>query len=466
MADAEQLKVFKQGFDAWDKWMKENAPVKVDLSEVELFELTPAVNFFKKTNLSEANFSRVTVYDGDFSENDLSEANLSEATFSAVNFGKANLSRADLSGADLSGYTESLPRQIDGIYKRTDLSGANLSGAVLSGTDFEGAILRRANLAGAIISQTHFADCDLRFATVIYDALDRFPQDIREKYELTWTIIDAPEPVITRTLTFTHEHYQAGLSILSYFHTILHDRYPEAAPKVAIKQEGLTITLIIETEDGLRDRYERTLDQYGEVLKQRMRDDDLLNNQVQVLELRNQLRFANAQYESQQELLRATRQQLDERNKNFEQLVYFIGSHIQSEKATALPPINVNVTNQLHSTPSVSAELTAGDRLSGQARKLLEAPPTPATLLELLGLVKEEVQALELPEEKKKELKHEVEGAEIQAKKTVPKPQNIIEKLKKATEVLNESGNLAGKAVMIGTMLNKAIDWVSQVPIP
>jgi len=116
MANRKQLKILKQGVDAWNQWRITNLGTKVDMS---------------KANLSKAN---------------LSTANLSKANLSTANLSKANLIWANFRGADLSG---------------ADLSGADLSGAILSGANLSGANLTKTNLFGVGLSEVDVSEADL-----------------------------------------------------------------------------------------------------------------------------------------------------------------------------------------------------------------------------------------------------------------------------------------------------------------
>ncbi len=101
MANAEHLKILKQGVDAWNKWRAENPTVTPDL---------------EKADLSGANLGPAHLVGAD----------LSGANLAGANLGGANLLVADLSVADLDGAN----------LRVADLGGANLSGASFNDSDF------------------------------------------------------------------------------------------------------------------------------------------------------------------------------------------------------------------------------------------------------------------------------------------------------------------------------------------
>lgn len=73
--------------------------------------------------------------------------------------------------------------------------------------------------------------------------------------------------VINRSIEFPPEYHQAGLGILSYFGTVLREKYPHHNAKVKIEQDGLRVRLIIESENGDREVIEKALQEYEMVVR-------------------------------------------------------------------------------------------------------------------------------------------------------------------------------------------------------
>ena len=71
---------------------------------------------------------------------------------------------------------------------------------------------------------------------------------------------------IVREIEFSPEHYQAGLSILGYFGSILRQKYSDSSLKVKIIQDNMIVRMIIETPEGKREELEKTLTEYGRVI--------------------------------------------------------------------------------------------------------------------------------------------------------------------------------------------------------
>ena len=150
MADEEQLRVLKQGVEAWNAWRRRSQGywfgeanlAGADLSRARLVGADLIVANLREANLSETNLSEANLR-----ETNLSEANLSKADLGGTNLHKADLGRANLSGANLSG---------------ANLREANLSAANLSGADFS----IGANLSGADLSEADLNEADLRWANL------------------------------------------------------------------------------------------------------------------------------------------------------------------------------------------------------------------------------------------------------------------------------------------------------------
>ncbi|MBB1423478.1 hypothetical protein H5200_16320 [Pseudoalteromonas sp. SG43-7] len=68
--------------------------------------------------------------------------------------------------------------------------------------------------------------------------------------------------VINRSIEFPPEFHSAGIGILSYFGTVLREKYPDQEAKVKIEQDGHMVRMVIETEDGNKEIIEKALQEY------------------------------------------------------------------------------------------------------------------------------------------------------------------------------------------------------------
>ncbi len=113
MANEDQLKVLRQGVEAWNDWRGENPDISVD---------------FSRADLSGADLSEAKLFGTRLSWADLSEANLSGAVLNEANLYGAILSGADLFGSNLSEADLSRASLIEATLKMTKLTGCRVYG--------------------------------------------------------------------------------------------------------------------------------------------------------------------------------------------------------------------------------------------------------------------------------------------------------------------------------------------------
>lgn len=117
---------------------------------------------------------------------------------------------------------------------------------------------------------------------------------------------------IVREIVFPAEHYEAGMTILNSFSNIVRQRYAKEEVSVSIQQQGLKISLIIETPDGRREAIEETIKEYNLVLSGHKSVDDFSVSKNESLQLTQQLSFAKLQLETNQQLLEMERRHSDQ----------------------------------------------------------------------------------------------------------------------------------------------------------
>jgi len=158
MANEEQLSILKQGVDTWNKWIRENHTVSVDLREADLnradlrgAKLTGAS--LVEANLVEANITQANLINANLRDAYLMEAVLPNAYLNLATLRGSNLTRADLIGADLTGADLTEADLTEAHLGYADLSGINLSGTKLPNTIFSGAVMASATLANVDLSR-------------------------------------------------------------------------------------------------------------------------------------------------------------------------------------------------------------------------------------------------------------------------------------------------------------------------
>jgi uncharacterized protein YjbI with pentapeptide repeats len=158
MANKEQLRILKQGVEAWnaqrDKWNR-------NLTALASNQGAPRVDRWA-FNFAEADVQVLS--GGKFFRIDLRGTNLSKTDLMNAlrpNLNGAKLFRADLHGADLHGAD-----LIKANLGKANLEGANLTGANLTGANFREANLEGANLEWANLSEADFRDASLTAANL------------------------------------------------------------------------------------------------------------------------------------------------------------------------------------------------------------------------------------------------------------------------------------------------------------
>ncbi|MCP4402814.1 MAG: hypothetical protein GY801_36615 [bacterium] len=236
-------------------------------------------------------------------------------------------------------------------FYQANLTSVSFQGADLERTNFSDAILQYADFNDAIVTYTdnttqypkkveHTKREHTRLEEVIWDGSDltsisisrelltTIPDEIRKKYEGTFHLPGSD--TIIHSIEFPPEYKEAGISILSYFSTILNQKYVDIKVKVQIIQDGLKVKMIIETEEGACEQIEKTLEEYGLVVRGHMRPYEFLSDPSQIWELKNQLKLAQSQIESKQELLAYANSNTEFLKSQLQQATDIIGHAIQS----------------------------------------------------------------------------------------------------------------------------------------
>jgi hypothetical protein len=171
--------------------------------------------------------------------------------------------------------------------------------------------------------------------------------------ELQLTEINAEEDsgerniIINRSIEFAPQYHQAGIGILSYFGTVLREKYPEHNAKVRIEQDGLRVRLIIESENGDKEVIEKALQEYEMVVRGESDPSEFFASKALVLELKNELRIAQVRIDGQRDLI-------EYRNEEIASLRQLIGHSLSTNKAQ---PITVAVNPRIVVNASVSSHV-------------------------------------------------------------------------------------------------------------
>jgi hypothetical protein len=124
----------------------------------------------------------------------------------------------------------------------------------------------------------------------------------------------SPSILVNRSIEFPAEYHQAGLGILSYFGTVLREKCPEENAKVTIEQDGMTVRLIIHSENGNRETIEKVLHEYQMVVQGSLPPEEFFHSGLKVIELKSEIRIAHARLETQKDFIEHQRLEIGKLN--------------------------------------------------------------------------------------------------------------------------------------------------------
>lgn len=165
---------------------------------------------------------------------------------------------------------------------------------------------------------------------------------------------DQNKVVINRSIEFPPEFRQAGLGILNYFGEVVREKYPNEHAKIKIEQDGLTVRMIIEAENGSREIIEKALAEYELVVTGQKPPEFLFDDRAKIIELKTELRFALARIETQKELLEYQREDIRDLKQLFGKA---LSSPVKPEiNLTVSPCITVSSSQSVSQSVSYSLE--------------------------------------------------------------------------------------------------------------
>lgn len=107
---------------------------------------------------------------------------------------------------------------------------------------------------------------------------------------------------IEKSIEFDHEYRQAGISILSFFSEIVDVEFPRQDVKVGIIQKGNSVTLRIETPDGvILKEVEQKLNEYGMAVMGKQPIESLSGDRNLIRELKTRLEVSGLELKLRQE---------------------------------------------------------------------------------------------------------------------------------------------------------------------
>jgi uncharacterized protein YjbI with pentapeptide repeats len=338
MANPEHVALVQQGARVIAAWRETHPGTRLDLEQANLEGM-----HLRGVNLQGANLQQARLQEADLEGANLQQASLraaylvgaslqharlQQARLVRANLEQARLQWARLHKAHLHGaYLQEAHLQeanLQGAYLLwTYLVGAHLDGARLEQADLQWANLQHANLAGAQLQEANLHEVVLGYTT--FDntnlngtwGLDTCRHQDTSSLDLAtlaqsgvlpesflrgcgWSealigsiaglLQEQPwQPVIERSVAFPPACYQAGLAMLTYCGTLLHQQHPDIPTTIRIEQAGLIVRLLVEAPAAQRDTVEQTLQAYGLVVAGQQTPDALLVDPLQTQRLQQKL---------------------------------------------------------------------------------------------------------------------------------------------------------------------------------
>lgn len=159
---------------------------------------------------------------------------------------------------------------------------------------------------------------------------------------------------IKRCIEFEPEYYQAGLGILNYFGTVVREKYPDGNAKVRIEQNGYSVIMTIETEDGEKETIEKLLQNYELVVIGEKAPETLFDSQLQIIELKQELGIAKVRIETQKELILCKNQEVMN--------LYSLFKHTLTQNNS--PVINMEVSPNINIDMQQSTQISITNYIS------------------------------------------------------------------------------------------------------
>lgn len=190
---------------------------------------------------------------------------------------------------------------------------------------------------------------------------------------------------LVRQIKFPAIYKEAGISILSYFSKILEEKCPESDAEVMISQHGDTVKLRIESDEGELTTIEKTLTEFGKVVKGDLAPSEFLNNDIAVLELSNKLELAKIELKLKEQTFLLINDNQTNRVNSLENQVTELRELIGKQLNTmdSFTQALITSTHNNNFSPAVSNMMDTISRLAEENHTIKNEDELKQTLLEL-----------------------------------------------------------------------------------
>jgi DNA-binding response OmpR family regulator len=232
---------------------------------------------------------------------------------------------------------------------------------------------------------------------------------------------------IVRSIEFPPEYHQAGVSILNFFGTVLRKKCPSDKAKIRIEQDGLKVTMIIDPLEGKPEVIEQALDEYGLLVVGQISPEAFTDDKLLIIDLKNQLRLAASQIQTQKELLEYQHDRTKEKDVTIDKLLSMVGDAIQNPSKLMIqvsPKAEVHVSQEIQLVSKVTPMIQTN--LNELRKKLPEGS--------------EEVSAIQ-------EIQSAMQSIQTSDSRKQVKESSAMSKLKRFLENMNQDDSKFGKTI-------------------
>ncbi len=250
----------------------------------------------------------------------------------------------------------------------------------------------------------------------------------------TKRILQYEENSIVRFIEFPEEYYQAGLSILNYFGTILQRKYPDTKSKFRIEQDGLSVTMIIYPLKGNPEVFEKALNEYGLVVTGKISPEEYTDDKLLLIDLKHELRSAFVRIESQRELLEYQDKQITKKDKQIDGFLNVVGAAFKNSEQSQF---NINLSPNITVSPIIKTSITTKFLLSHNI----------AIIQGRLNEVKEHLKKISEDVEMIEEIQNGLNELEQSNSEEDVKKSSIMSKLRRLIEEVDKAESVFGKTI-------------------
>jgi hypothetical protein len=142
-----------------------------------------------------------------------------------------------------------------------------------------------------------------------------------QTYTYTRVVESEYENKITGFIEFPPEYQQAGMSILTYFNSVINQKYPDTKVSITIKQEKLLVSMIIETPEGEKEKIEKALYDYGLVVAGKKTINEFTQDPLLTMNFQSQLALFKAQIDAQEKIMQYQEKELKNKDASIDKLL-------------------------------------------------------------------------------------------------------------------------------------------------